>query len=336
MRIAVTGSIATDHLMTFPGRFAEQLLPEQLDSVSLSFLADTLEVRRGGTGANIAYGLALLGRSPVLVGAVGPDFAADRERLEALGVDTSHLWVSAHHQTARFVSTTDLDQNQIATFYPGAMAEAGKIDLRRIAASGGGLDLVLIAPDDPKAMVRHTTVCVQTRLPFAADPSQQLARLDRQEARALLAGPRYLFTNEYEASLLLERTGWSEREVLDRVGTWVTTLGAAGVRLRAAGRPDVLVSALPSTAVAEPPVCVGDAFRAGFLAALAGGADEETAARHGCALAVIALESVGGQEYHAGPAELRRRVFQGYGEVISGRDEPVREPSHKQKRVPGR
>ncbi|NEA02602.1 carbohydrate kinase family protein, partial [Streptomyces sp. SID10116] len=231
MRIAVTGSIATDHLMVFPGRFAEQLLKEQLERVSLSFLADRLEVRRGGVGANIAFGLGLLGLDPILIGAAGLDFADYGHWLRDHGVDTGAVQVSDTLHTARFVCTTDQDQNQIATFYAGAMAEASHIDLAEVTARTGTPGLVLIGADDPEAMLRHTAAAHRLNIPVAADPSQQLARLDGEQARRLVDGARWLFTNEYEAALLLERTGWSEPQLLDRVGTWITTLGAGGVLL---------------------------------------------------------------------------------------------------------
>jgi adenosine kinase len=208
MRIAVTGSIATDHLTTFPGRFSEQLLPDQLASVSLSFLVDDLQVRRGGAAANIAFGLGLLGFAPLLVGAVGADFAEYGAWLRRHGVDISHVKVSERSQTARFMCITDRDQNQIAAFYPGAMTEARHISLADVTASWGRPALVVIAPDDPVAMQRHTSASRQLGIPYAADPSQQLARLEGEEVRRLVDGAQVLFSNEYEAALLCERTGY--------------------------------------------------------------------------------------------------------------------------------
>src|SRR5690242_10443493 len=218
-KIVVTGSIATDHLMHFPGRFAEQLLPDQLHKVSLSFLVDDLVVRRGGVAANIAFGMAQLGLRPVLVGAVGNDFADYRSWLERHGVDCTGVHVSEVAHTARFVCTTDEDMCQIASFYAGAMAEARNIELRPIAERfGGSLDLVLISPDDPEAMVRHAQECRERGYAFAVDPSQQLARMDGEPVREFVAGARYLFSNDYEWNLLLRKTGWTEAEVLSQVG----------------------------------------------------------------------------------------------------------------------
>ncbi|NUP35728.1 MAG: carbohydrate kinase family protein [Streptomyces sp.] len=297
MRIAVTGSIATDHLMAFPGRIAEQLLADRLDHVSLSFLVDTLEIRDGGVAANIAYGLAQLGHRPLLLGAVGADFAPYGERLAALGVDVSGIHVSRTRHTARFLCTTDPDGNQIASFHPGAMTEARNIDLAAVLRTTPA-DLVLIGADDPAAMLRHTRACRTHGVPFAADPSQQLARLDGDEIRELVEGADHLFTNEYEHALLLAKSGWTRADVLRRVGTWVTTLGEKGSRVERAGDPPLDIPAVPTDRAADP-TGVGDAFRAGYLAALTAGLDTAGCARLGSELATLALSSVGTQTYTA-------------------------------------
>ena len=207
MPVVITGSIATDHLMTFSGRFSEQLLPDQLAHVSLSFLVDSLQIRRGGVGGNIAFALGVLGRQPHLVGAAGEDFADYRDWLERHGVDCESVHTSETKHTARFVCTTDNDMAQMATFYAGAMSEAREIELAPVAARVGGLDLVLIGPDDPEAMVRHTQECRDRSLPFVADPSQQLAWGDGPMIRSLIEGATYLVTNEYESHLVEQKTG---------------------------------------------------------------------------------------------------------------------------------
>ncbi|MFE9292028.1 carbohydrate kinase family protein [Streptomyces olivaceus] len=312
MRIAVTGSIATDHLMVFPGRIADQLLPDQLAHVSLSFLVDRLDVRRGGVAANIAFGLGVLGLRPMLVGAVGSDFAEYEVWLKNHGVDTTGVLVSDRRQTARFVCITDEDANQIAAFYTGAMAEADEIDLRDLASGGTRPDLVLVSPNDPAAMLRHTGDCRALGIPFAADPSQQLARLDGDQVRDLIAGAAWLFTNEYEAGLLQERTDRNRGEILASSGTWVTTLGEKGVRIDRAGQPTLTVPAIPDTEVADP-TGGGDAFRAGFLAAIARRLPVESAAQLGCALASVALGTVGSQTYEADLFDLLDIVKRAYG-----------------------
>ncbi|MFF0554300.1 carbohydrate kinase family protein [Streptomyces sp. NPDC004311] len=311
MRIAVTGSIATDHLMAFPGRFVDQLIPDQLHTISLSFLVDTLEVRRGGVAANIAYGLGGLRMDPLLVGAVGPDFAEYEVWLKEHGVDTGPVHVSADHQTARFMCMTDQDSNQIASFYAGAMADAARIDLHALHTRTP-LDLVLVSPNDPRAMLRHTEQARELGIPFAADPSQQLARLTGAETRSLVTGARWLFTNEYESALLRERTGWNREEVLARVGTWITTLGAQGVRIDAADTPTLTVPAVPDVTAADP-TGVGDAFRSGFLAAVGHRLPLQTAAQLGCAMSALVLAEVGSQSYEVRPQRLLDTVRTVYG-----------------------
>jgi adenosine kinase len=316
VRIAVTGSIASDHLMTFPGRFTDQLVAGHIENVSLSFLVDSLEIRRGGVAANIAFGMARLGLRPVLVGAVGQDFDEYRSWLERHGVDTASVYVSDTHHTARFLCTTDLDHNQIASFYTGAMSEARNIELGPVGERVGGLDLVLISSNDPGAMLRHTSECREREIPFAADPSQQLARMDGPDIRLLVDGARYLFTNEYEKALTEQKTGWSDEEVLSRVGARVTTVGAKGVRIDRAGEPQLTV---PAAHVENPadPTGGGDAFRAGFLSAIAWGLSLERAAQLGNIVAAYVLETVGPQEYELTREPLLGRVAAAYGEMAA-------------------
>ncbi|MFC0597172.1 carbohydrate kinase family protein [Streptomyces palmae] len=313
MRIAVTGSIATDHLMTFPGRFTDQLVADQLHTVSLSFLVDTLDVRRGGVGPNICFGMGVLGLRPILVGAAGSDFAEYRAWLDRHGVDTASVRISEVQHTARFVCTTDTDHNQIASFYTGAMSEARQIELQPVADRVGGLDLVLISADDPEAMVRHTEECRTRGIPFAADPSQQLARMGGEDIRRLVEGAAYLFTNEYEKALVETKTGWSEEEILGKVGTRVTTLGARGARIERVGEPVIEVGC-PEEEAKVDPTGVGDAFRAGFLAGVSWGLGLERAAQVGCMLATLVIETLGTQEYELRRGHFMERFTKAYGE----------------------
>jgi adenosine kinase len=287
--VVVTGSIATDHLMTFPGRFTEQFVEGQMENVSLSFLVDDLIQHRGGAGANMAFGLGLLGLSPVLVGSVGSDFADYDAWLTRNGVDTADVrWSELKH---------------IASFYSGAMSEAGEIELGPVCARVGAPDLVVVGPNDPKAMVRHTRECRDRGYAFAADPSQQLAWADGEMIRDLVDGADLLFTNEYESALLMQKTGWDAGEILGRVGTWVTTRAANGVLVRAAGADPIEVIAVPETTPVEP-TGGGDALRAGFIAGRTWGLGLERATQLGSAVATEAVEVVGTQEY-----ELRREPF---------------------------
>ena len=266
MSLLVTGSIATDHLMTFPGRFADSLVVEQLDKIALSFLVDDLEVRRGGCAANIAFGLGNLGLRPVLVGAVGEDFVDYRSWLERHNVDCDSVRVSETKHTARFVCTNDSTMAQIASFYAGAMSEAREIELSPIVDRMGGASYVLVGPNDPEGMLRHTQECRDRGYPFVADPSQQLAFGDGEMIRELVDGASILFSNEYESALIEKKTGWSADEVLERVGTQVVTLGAEGVRVERKGEEPITsrrsprprrssrpVSATPSAPVSSPP-----------------------------------------------------------------------------------
>jgi adenosine kinase len=294
--VVVTGSIASDHLMTFPGKFVEQFVEGQMENVSLSFLVDDLVQHRGGAGANMAYGLGLLGLQPVLVGAVGSDFAEYESWLNRHGVDTSSVHWSELKHTARFVCTTDVSNNQIASFYSGAMSEAGQIELSPVERRVGSLDLVVVGPNDPVAMVRHTQECRERGYRFAADPSQQLAWADGEMIRDLVDGAELLFTNEYESYLLQQKTGWDADEVLARVGTWVTTRAKEGVLVRQADSEPISVIAVPETKPVEP-TGGGDALRAGFIAGRMWGLSLERATQLGSAVATAAVEVVGTQEY---------------------------------------
>ncbi|WBQ02791.1 carbohydrate kinase family protein [Kribbella sp. CA-293567] len=313
MRIAVAGSIATDILMTFPGRFKDQFLEEQMHKVSLSFLVDELVVHRGGVAANICYGMAQLGQPSLLVGSVGADFTEYGEALTAAGVDISHVRICQNVHTARFTCTTDLDANQIASFYTGAMAESREIDLGAVHAAAGGIDLVLIGADDPDGMLRHTALAKANGIDIAADPSQQLARMDGEQIRELVDGAKYLFSNEYESGLMVQKTGWSHDEILSRVGVRVTTHGGDGVLIENAGGVLAKVPAVPAPGLVDP-TGGGDAFRAGYLTARATGLDHEAAAQIGCTLATTVLETVGTQEYTLDRPAFLKRLASAYGD----------------------
>jgi adenosine kinase len=296
VRIAVTGSIAMDHLMRFSGQFSESLVTEQLDRVSLSFLVEDLQIRRGGIAPNICFGLAALGLEPLLVGSVGEDFGDYRAWLERHGVRTWPIWVSETQHTARFICTTDSVNAQIGSFYTGAMAEARQIELQPIAERAGGLDLVVISPNDPEAMLRHTDECRSRGLGFVADPSQQMAWLDGPKIKKLIDGATYLFSNDYEDGLITQKTGWSHEEVLQRVAVRVITRGAKGSSVEIAGEPRLDIPVAREVARVDP-TGVGDAYRAGFLAGLAWKVPLERCGQLGSLLATYAIEVVGTQEY---------------------------------------
>ena len=310
--LLIAGSIATDHLMSFGGKFEDSLVVEQLHKLSVSFLVDDLEIRRGGVAANMCFGLGRLGLRPVLVGCAGDDFADYRSWLERHGVDCSHVRISDSKHTARFVCTTDTTGAQFASFYPGAMSEARLVELAPIVAQVGPPSYVLVGADDPDGMLRHTDECRQRGYAFIADPSQQLAFGSGDLIRSLIDGAAYLFSNEYESHMIEQKTGWSAEEVLDRVGVQVTTLGAQGVRVTS--KDGLLIERPAARDVrALEPTGVGDAFRSGFLAALAWGLSLEHACEVGCVLAAYVVETVGPQDYKFTAAQFLARLDASYG-----------------------
>jgi adenosine kinase len=248
-----------------------------------------------------------------LVASVGRDFEVEyRGWLDAAGVDTSAVQVSDSKHTARFVCTTDSAMAQIASFYPGAMAEAQAIDL----ASLGEFDLVLISPDDPDAMVQHSESCRSRGIPFAADPSQQLSFADGDMISKLIDGATYLFSNDYEAALISQKTGWSADEIRSRVGTQVTTRGKDGVSIYASDGSVIEVGAIPGVTAVDP-TGVGDSFRAGFLAGLAAGLGYERSAQVGCTIASLVVETTGTQEYLLSADGFLARLGDAYGDVAA-------------------
>lgn len=308
MRIAVTGPIVIDNLMTFPGRFTSQLLPAQLRHLSLSFLVDDLEVRYGGVAANVAYGLGRLGLRPLLLGAAGRDFGDYRERLEEAGVDTSRVRVSPGLATARYTRTTDADHNRITSFHPGAGAED---TAPGSAGWPGDVGLVFLGPAAPRLLAERAAECRRRGLPYLVDVAGRTAELGREGAEAVLTGAPYLVTNRRERAALLEHTGWTAADVLSRVGAWITTLGPEGVWIDYAAAPSVAVPAAPISRLPDG-AGAGGAFRAGFLAAKAAGGSDEEAARTGCVLAAYALEASGSQDYLFTAEAFRERLAEVY------------------------
>ena len=316
MKIGVAGSVGLDHLMTFSGKFTDSLVAGSLQKVSLSFLVDSLDVRRGGCAANIAFGMGVLGLNPVLIAAVGKDWADYDAWLSRHGVDTAHALVSTTLHTAHFVVTTDQELNQIASFFPGAMSEARNIELSPIMQKIGRLDLMVISPDDPEAMLRHSEVCRQQGIAFAADPSQQMARMSGEEIKLLIDGASYLFLNEYELALAMQKTGWTDREILERVKYRVVTLGSMGAKVESAAGEFVQVGC-PKEKAKIDPTGVGDSFRSGFIAGLAWGLSHERCAQLGALIATYVIETLGTQEYRFTPAEFVARFAESYGQTAA-------------------
>ncbi|OQY18858.1 MAG: carbohydrate kinase family protein [Chloroflexi bacterium] len=304
MNIIVTGSIAYDYLMSFPGRFAEHILPDQLDHISLSFLVDEMRRQRGGCAANVAYNLSLLGEHPRLMGTVGQDFGEYRAWLEQHGVDTSLTRDEPDLFTASFFVNTDQAGNQIASFYTGAMARARTLSFHDLNAAQ--VALVTISPNDPQAMVKYAAECREMTIPYLYDPSQQIIRLSGADLRAGLAGCDLLVVNEYEFGMLGEKTGLSAEEIHSAPArACVVTLGGEGARIWAGG--DVYtIPAVPPRRT-DDPTGVGDAFRAGLLKGLALNLSWGLAGRMGALAATYTLEQPGPQSHHYTPAEFVAR-----------------------------
>jgi len=292
MNIVVSGSIAYDYLMSFPGRFVEHILPDQLDNISLSFLVDEMRRQWGGCAANIAFNLALLGERPHLMGTVGQDFGEYRKWLEDHGVDTSLTRDEPDLFTASFFVNTDLDGNQIASFYTGAMARARNLSLREVTISP--IDLVTISPDDPQAMVKRPAECQELGIPYLYDPSQQIVRLSGESLRQGVAGCDLLVVNEYEFNMLQEKTGWTADHIQELPHrACVVTRGADGAHIYAKDELYEIPIVPPRTI--DDPTGVGDAFRAGLVKGLVMNLSWGLAGRMGALAATYTLEQPGPQ-----------------------------------------
>lgn len=303
MRYIITGSVAFDYLMTFPGCFSDHILPEKLHCLSLSFLVDTLTIQRGGNAPNIAYTLALLGEHPRLMATVGEDFEEYRAWLESKGVDTSLTRVIPGVRTATFFASTDRMNAQIASFYPGAMAYAAQLSLYDL--DGERPDLVTISPNDPRAMQRYVQECKELGIAYLYDPSQQVVRLDAEVVRSGIEGATAFFVNDYEFSLVQKMTGMSRSDVLDYVQLLVVTCGEKGSVIYTAN-DEIRVPSVPAQRIADP-TGVGDAFRGGFLVGYGRGWNLELCGQMGALAATYCLESVGPQGQVFTPAEFVNR-----------------------------
>ena len=308
MRLIVTGSIAYDYLMSFPGKFTDHFLPEHFSRVSLSFLVDSMDKRRGGCAPNIAYTLALLGERPVLMATAGQDFADYRRWLDAAGIDTSLVTEVTDKFTASFFCSTDSANNQIASFYTGAMAHAAELSFR----TAGQIGLAIISPNDPAAMTQYADECRTLSVPFIWDPGQQCARMSGDELADGIRGAALVICNDYELELIREKTGLGEREILERAATLVVTRGEHGSSLFR-GDTRVDVPAVSPKVIADP-TGVGDAYRGGLMKGLAHFADLETCGRLGSVAAAYALEHLGGQAHAYSLKEFQQRYEDHFGE----------------------
>jgi adenosine kinase len=314
MKIILTGSVAYDYLMSFPGHFRDHILPDKLETISLSFLVDSMVRLRGGVAPNIAYTLALLGQHPMLWATVGEDFAEYRHWLERMGVDTSGVRVIPGVYTASFFANTDRDNNQIASFYPGAMAYAAQLSLHELRTRP---DLVLISPNDPEAMKLYVKECQELNYPYLYDPSQQIVRLTGDEIAIGIQGCLALFVNDYESALIEKVTGFTPEMVARRENASegvfvVVTRGSRGADIITKDQYYHIPVVLQKEKV--DPTGVGDAFRGGFLAGYANHFDLLTCGKMGALAATYCLEQRGPQNHHYSIPEFVERYHLACGE----------------------
>ena len=302
MNILLTGSVAYDYLMTFPGLFKEQILPERLERISLSFLVDSMSRQRGGVAPNIAYTMALLGERPHVMATVGEDFGEYRQFLEAAGVDTNLMEVVPGLFTASFFATTDQANAQLASFYPGAMGVASKQSILQVQPQP---DLVIVSPNAPQAMTKFTAECRQSNIPYLYDPSQQILRLEGNELARDMEGAQFLFVNDYEFGLISKKTGLDLGQMLKHVNIVVVTRGKDGADLYNSSE-QVFIPPVPEERIVDP-TGVGDAFRGGFLTGYAHDFGWKLCGQIGSLAAVYCLEQKGPQNHEYTRAEFVQR-----------------------------
>ncbi|MCC6168933.1 MAG: carbohydrate kinase family protein [Caldilineaceae bacterium] len=321
MAFVITGSVAYDYLMHFPGRFRDHILPDQLQSLSVSFLADSMRRERGGVAANVAYTMRLLGGAPIILATVGEDFGDYRRWLEEQGLNTEQIIEIPNELTATFFVSTDLDQNQIANFYTGAMGHA-----RDYSLTGRHLTdarMVLISPNDPVAMLNYAQECKSLGIPYAFDPSQQLARLTGADLQAGVPGAAYLLCNEYELAMVESKTGWDLDDLRAMVGTLVLTLGKKGSAIyHDGGSVPIPAAALERI---DDPTGAGDAYRGGFFAARMAGLPLDVCGKVGALCSVYALEHMGTTAHRFTLDEFiaRYRVYFGAEPALDGLRQPA-------------
>jgi len=306
MDILLTGSVAFDYLMIFPGYFREHILPDKLDSISLSFLVESMVRLRGGTAPNIAYTLALFGQRPRLFATVGEDFEEYRIWLESKGVDTTWAKVIPGVYTASYFANTDRSNAQIASFYPGAMAYAAQLSLHEL--SNNPPDLVIISPNDPGAMNCYVDECLEMGIPYLYDPSQQIVRMSKDELGRGIQGAMAVFVNDYEFALIQKMTGKTPSDIMERAKFLVVTRGEQGATVYS-GDEEYHIPVVPPSQISDP-TGVGDAFRGGFLTAYSHSLDYLTCGQMGSLAATYCLEQQGPQGHSYTPAEFVARFRQ--------------------------
>ena len=312
MSIVVTGSIAFDNIMDFPGKFEDHILPDKIHILNVSFLVNTLKRQRGGVAGNICYTLGLLGSRPLLFSSAGQDFGAYQQEVEAVGVDTGAVNVLPQDFTATCYITTDQANNQITGFYPGAMAEDVNLSLHSLPRRD--LDLLIVAPTEPQAMVRFAREARELDLPYVYAPGQQIIRLSGEELAEGAAGAQVIIANDYEYEMLRNKTGLGQQELLERAAMVITTKGEYGSLIQTRDAEVSIPVATPHSVV--DPTGAGDAYCAGIVHGLQRGLDLARVGRIGALAAVYAIEIYGTQAHSYTRAEFSARYAANFGEEI--------------------
>jgi len=330
MSIVVTGSVAYDYLMSFPGRFSEHILPDQIQHLSLSFLVDSMRKQRGGCAPNIAYNLALLGEMPTIMATVGQDFGEYGCWLQEAGIDTSAILQVKDDFTSSFFVNTDQENNQIATFYIGAMAKADMLSFYQL--DHGAIEVAIISPNAPPAMVKYARECQELRIPYIYDPSQQIVRLTGEELLEGTRGAKLLILNEYEFGMLKNKTGLSEMELLALPEITIITRGGDGSTIYAGGQ-NLDVPAIAPESLAEP-TGVGDAYRGGVIKGMLRAYSWETTGRIATLASTYVLEQHGSQNHHYSLADFVERYRRIFGDAPELEDLLASRNPRQQKAAP--
>jgi adenosine kinase len=309
----ICGSVAYDTILVFPDRFKAHILPDKIHILNVAFLVPEMRREFGGCAANIAYSLNLLGDVPLPMAAAGHDFEPYRQRLEALGICLDYIKVIDEAFTAQAFITTDLDDNQITAFHPGAMQYA---HLNRVDSAADRAVLGIVAPDGRQAMIEHAAQFVAAGIPFIFDPGQGLPMFSGPEIAHFIEQAAWVAVNDYEWGMLQQKTGWTASDIASRVKALIVTRGAEGSVIYADGRT-LAVPCVKPRAVVDPTGC-GDAYRAGLIHALLHGLDWQTSGRLASLLGAIKIESRGPQNHVFTRAELLRRYVENFGEAPEG------------------
>lgn len=309
--IVITGSLAYDHIMDFPGYFKDHILPDKIHILNVSFLVNTLKRQSGGIAGNVAYNLALLGEKPTIIASAGSDFSSYKEELTKLGVDTSNIEVHNDDTTASAFITTDLDDNQIAGFYPGAMSRARDLSLTCLPEKP---KLVLIGANDPLAMRNFVEECQRLSLDYIFDPAQQLISLSLEQIRVGVTSSKVVIGNDYEIQLIQKKLNLTKKELLKLTEILITTRGVAGSLIETGEE-------IYNIPIAKPidrtdPTGAGDAYRAGIIKGLIRGWDFEKMGRVAALCATYAIEQYGTQEHSFTKGEFEKRFRVEFGEKI--------------------